>query len=200
MTFPDPAALKVFALTEILEKVLHHVANTTYAENSFGALPATRLFVLQRVNKAFQTTISQSPTLQQRMFLASTPVKKFRGYRNHMAEWLLQEIGVWKLEKTLCGPLRSLEFNFRPIANGRDIDKSKEASWRKIKLHCITNSGPIVIGLKDDDGHVVRRFAYEDGGMTLGRLHEGLERLIHLFEVGRVKEYIEQECARDEFW
>jgi hypothetical protein len=110
----ESAAQEVFRIPELLEIILLHLSDITrrtIRDIGQHATPAAILFVLQRVNTTFRTTIAESLTLQQRMFLLPTPAKTFLANRTHMADWLLKGIGILNNGRVLIGRARNFSTN-----------------------------------------------------------------------------------------
>jgi hypothetical protein len=164
-------------------KILLHLPHIAISYTRFGAtpIPDTQLFVLQRVSRTFQATILDTKTLRQRMFLALTPEPQPSNwvhlYHSGMTDWLLREIGVSNERKELCRRIHGLGISDTRAL--RPQDKRPEASWRKINLHCLERGNAINVRLVCIDNACVllRCFGCKED-MTLGQLHDALQRLI----------------------
>lgn len=201
---PRSAAAEVFALPELLETILLCVSaiaeDAALVDNraSFRKYrvlfqgPTKEPFVLQRVNSSFQATISRNKTMQQRMFLETKPALD----KNNISDvsgldptrssfqWLVDEVGVVveedvQLKVQLKGNPENMGLGVCDYG-GPSISTSKHASWRKMKFRCVEGWGSIDLNLSYDASDSVipvRGFAEEEH-MTLGKLYNGLQKLV----------------------
>lgn len=186
---PVSAAQRVFDIAELVAEILLHLPNVdrAYSED-ITFFPDAQLFVLQRVSPTFQATILGNRILRQRMLLQSMPAGSPGPLYDHMAHWLLTEIGVSNEHFRLGGSIASLWARRSSPRKERSQDKRPEASWRKVKLHCVEGGRDTGASLRIIDRtyahrpyRLLRRFRYEDN-TTLGELHDGLQRLIPFIE------------------
>lgn len=174
------AASEVFGIPELLEIVLVYVSENPVNDpdvkmdtlsNLRFQTPAKALFILQRVNSAFQATIARNTTIQQRMLLAPIPQGQDDTHHYSTLDWFRDKIE------------RNTRYDFsrhvRPYAKmpgfadhgggivitDRFIDRLsapypglQDASWRKMKLHCIKDGKDLDIFLMN--GGPNRRFTY----------------------------------------
>lgn len=207
-------------------------------------LPALRLFVIQRVNKTFQATIAGSPDIQKAMYLKPSRVLEWRSDRYFMANWLLKQItisdGVFELRGRATGLQIKHKSEYEKssdpegllIADYPHVEPAfdgpgPDESWRKIKLHCVEKSNLIDFSfIWPNSSALQRRHSIVLGSfhsnqeMTLGKVHDGLQRLLRFMiehdywqygEIAAQERWepkvrdsflsgLKKECARDDLW
>lgn len=202
------AAEKVFATPELLEMILLEVSDAPQPRRDIPG-PAKPLFVLQRVNSAFQATITRSTTIQRRMWLKPYPKGSTMTAPYAQLHWLSIGLGLPGFNCGLYVPDPDAytrdgtdfcaniihdppENNPDPARDryGRHDHPAKrrpEASWRKMKLHGTEESKELTLYLRRDNRRFENRtfkFQYADG-MTMGQLDDGLQKLVPFLPVHR---------------
>lgn len=195
-----PASTRVFALPELLETILLHVATALRPTHNYRGPdylnPATDLFVLQRVNKGFRDIIARNITLRRRMFLEPTPLDMIGPHQlgiNHTVDWLISSVGVFNNGYELFGLTNALGMHRKH--DQHEFDKSLEASWRKMKVQCIATNQLVEIGIII---WKVRNWVGCFGrgnGAILGEVHDGLQRLMP-----KLREYEDATEAHQGTW
>ncbi|KAF7198067.1 hypothetical protein HII31_00423 [Pseudocercospora fuligena] len=152
------AAPKVFAIPELLEKILifYGCDDADIDDNGLVSQPLRGLYRLQRVNRTFRDNIADSKTLRQLMFLeevhhSDMTVSKLQSQA--VLLWLLRGLAVGVVDGSFGGSLEdyTLHYKGRRTTAG-EISQQKalecppwmgpEASWRKMKLMATT---PIIL-------------------------------------------------------
>jgi hypothetical protein len=233
---PRTAAAEVFGLPELLENILLHIPfvedNSVIRAHMMNMVdqlfkvdgrfpdPSKELFILQRVNSTFSATISRNKTLQRRMFLAANPAGSGEVNLHNPIRWLVEVIGVCRggYELTMFDDKESLDVHIHSREKRRS-SREKQATWRKMKLHCTDNRAPVVVQFCGFESiTALAEFGYGDN-MTLGRLHDGLEKLVPFIadfnqdeermidNNGKFRSLwehslkrLEHECTREDLW
>lgn len=231
------AAAEVFDHPELLERILLYMS--TFANEAVPTKgnapiggkrtyrsPSKELFVLQRVNRNFKATIKRNVIMQQRMFLKASQGPYIDPFSLPPAnssqdslQWLLDEVSVQYDDRCeLFGPPEQLML-CSPVHELSSMSRVKEASWRKMKLHCLSGQGPIELKLMTVVGTLFPAHIFEeDQGTTLGKLHDGLQSLMATLEdfdmcetmeswggyptleLRKDRKRVRRECVRDELW
>ncbi|CZT19299.1 uncharacterized protein RCC_05147 [Ramularia collo-cygni] len=236
------ATARVLAIPELLENILRLATSSpvyAFTTNKRSApvsgrrhyrTPCKRLFILQRVNSTFKAVICRSKVLQQRMFLqAFDPPKEIPSDMVHTScqesfQWLISGVVIeLNYVQELTGRPEQLRLDSRS-KSGVIITSSPAASWRKMKLHCVKGRGliDIILCTEFDADFPVCKFREQDE-MTLGKLYEGLKKLLPLLALVQdlerrtrsiylnrniwapkklelAKENLRVECARTDLW
>lgn len=201
-SFPSTtAASRVFDTAELLEMILVYVSHNAHSRlkpvrrEQNGTIgrpkprksqyPAERLFPLQRVNSTFQATILRNKTIQRQMFLAPYPSDEDGILNPYSVLELFKKRMESKIPEDIVrrgrgqAVFQSGLFITHRLMNGIEAAfPQSEASWRKIKIHCIKDSAPLRVMLTGQN-HPVWSFRYEEG-ITLGQLHDALVRVMPL--------------------
>lgn len=142
------AVSRVFETTELLENILHHVADDFYKPRKAfkGArvlvhFPAKDLFIIQRVNRKFHDTITGSINVRRLMFLEPFP-EATEGLPHDCPiplQWLLYETG-FNIEGCIalgniirigsCGIINRDERARDLLTNLLLLRDDERASWR----------------------------------------------------------------------
>lgn len=164
---------KIFAITELLEKILLHYAHESnpYPQHA----PALELFVIQRVSRRFQNVIAGSWALRSLMFLADMDkTKVFAPLRCHSpVRWLFDT----KFERSLTGCARDRESKgFKAGLQARTLGRRTwdcfgeawyrpEASWRGIPICNAREEGVSCLEIRVEvDCNDVEDQAWQFGG------------------------------------
>lgn len=186
---PPSASARVFNLPELLETILLEVSKLDRGDIYLN--PATDLFVLQRVNKTFQSVIARNKSLRRRMFLepfesGTTNLKPW-----HTAKWLVSTVGISMDGYRLCGvPSRYNSLTLRPPGKEQPFCKTTDASWRNMKICCVEKERGIEFGFGESTSRLMLSTdAVSWENVTLGKIHDGLMLLMpDLIEYWRAQE------------
>ncbi|KAF7196314.1 hypothetical protein HII31_02381 [Pseudocercospora fuligena] len=171
------AAARVFAIVELLEKILEYLPREPYGEYS-----NPQLFVLQRVDRTFRNTIAGSPRLRKRMFELEPDMYRYWFHAEKKAIWISRLLCV--LPKRNSKLMRAFRGEFlcrcrSDLAYDEGIkataEKSTQGSWRRVKLVQDSVISPVLFHgpMVGEIGEFVDKFAFAEAGTTLGELLEG---------------------------
>lgn len=160
----------------------------------------------------------------------------------HAVDWLLDVVGVVsegggeRISNALSIRVYSPEVGLpeatttavqdREPREFRAYGKTAEASWRNIKAHCLEGDSVIELRGLSWEGWVTLRSVSPEENLTLGQVHDGLQRVMPFLEdwrdasdelhdvagwgdevddarlkrVGDTLKRLEEVCARDETW
>lgn len=196
------AAQEVFDLPELLEMILLQLTPEPDTQNAFSQQrhAAADVFIVQRVNRTFQSVISTSKSLQEQMCLRIHPEWEQSQDPQHMVNWLVNSVGITdvhdkgtrivdggiglsnlfeslSVDTLLSDPLRMLAIDSLQKVRPQDEYFGRpEASWRNMTARCVGDD--VSFQIETQGWHRQTHLRRFTRNMTLGEVHDGLQKLI----------------------